>query len=160
MGECFSWLKHNHKFGVGTYKQQPYPYRSSATKFQSNFHIPVHFVETEPIPWILERFGAVRHQDDQFEAFQSHFGLIETLGFHLEKIRRVFILFGPFCVHSNPIQCISEPFELIWSRFEPFSIHSFVLSYFVVKPICFVPFRAILYSFHLFPSCRFVVELC
>ena len=111
MGTCFSWLKHNHYNWVGPYKQQPYPYRSSATNFQSNFHIPVHFAESEPIHCISARFGAVRHQYVQFEAFQSHLGLIETLGFHSEKIRRVFIRFEPFCIDSiRPIQCISEPF--------------------------------------------------
>ena len=67
----------------------------------------------------------------------------------------VWAILHPF--ESNTVHFRTIRVDLI--TFRAISINSFVLSRFVVIPICFVPFRAKLYSFHLFLSCRFVVEL-
>ena len=101
------------------------------------FHIPVHFAESEPFHCISARSGAVQHQYDQFQTFQSHLGWVETLGFHSEKIRRVFVRFEPFCIdsiqfdafpshspHSITIPTDSCRFELIHDCLESWdSIH-------------------------------------
>ena len=154
------WLKHNLiKVWVGTYKQQPYPYRSSATKFQSNFHIrePFHWYQAIP-----EHFETIRTDTAPVQPFWGDldwFEFVWNLGIPFTAFS---IRFHQFPAISDWLKhwCfIHKRFESFWSRFEAVCIFSFVLSCFVVIPICFDPFRAILYSFHLFLSCRFVVEL-
>ena len=143
------WLKHNHiKVWVGTYKQQPYPYRSSATKFQSNFHIwePFHWCKAIP-----EHFKTIRTDTAPIQPFWGDSDLFEILGFHSRHFPFDSINFQPFQIDWNTgVSFIKDS-----SRFDH------VLSHFACILLLWVVLRWIqCVLFHSEPNCIHSICFC
>ena len=143
------WLKHNLiKVWVGTYKQQPYPYRSSATKFQSNFHIwePFHWYKAIP-----EHFETIRTDTAPVQPFWGDldwFKFVWNLGIPFTAFSIRFHQFPAFQIDWNIgvsfIEDLSR-FDHVLRQFASFHLYWVVLWWFQFVLIHSEPF-CILFS--------------